>query len=224
MKFLEKYNINNKKLYETALTHTSYQNEHNLNESYERLEFLGDAVLDLVISDYLYNKYNKQEGVMTKFRAAYVCEKALCEYAKAIKLNEYIKVGKGEETNTKEIKPVILADCFESIIGALYIDKGYDLAKKFIFEIVIPYIENNSSFFVDYKSQLQEIVQSLQRNVTYELINESGPAHNKSFEYTVAIDGFCYGRAISNSKKDAQALAAKDALSKHLSNEKIENN
>ena len=133
-----------------ALTHSSYVNERHLKADYERLEFLGDAVLDLVVSDYLYRHSDKKEGDMTKIRASYVCENACFRYASDLEFSNYIKVGHGEELEGGRYKKVILADIFEAFMGAIYLDLGYDTVKKVLLDIVVPYIEDESiTFFIE---------------------------------------------------------------------------
>ena len=206
---------NELKYYNTAFQHSSYVNENHLKSDYERLEFLGDAVLELVMSDYLYNNLNVKEGDMTKLRASYVCENALYEYATDLGLSEYIKVGHGEEIDGGRFKKVIMADIFEALMGAIYLDLGFDTAKRVIQNITVPYVENPKIvFFNDYKSALQEFVQTEQRSLVYNIISESGPAHNKSFTTEVRIDGILYGVGTAGSKKEAEQEAAKDALNK----------
>jgi len=203
------------KYYNTAFQHSSYVNENHLKSDYERLEFLGDAVLELVMSDYLYNNLNVKEGDMTKLRASYVCENALYEYATDLGLSEYIKVGHGEENDGGRFKKVIMADIFEALMGAIYLDLGFDTVKRVIQNITVPYVENPKIvFFNDYKSALQEFVQTEQRSLVYNIISESGPAHNKSFTTEVRIDGILYGVGTAGSKKEAEQEAAKDALNK----------
>lgn len=203
----------NEELYKQALTHTSYANENNV-VSYERLEYLGDAVLELVMSDYLYNNTDYPEGVMTKTRAKYVCEEALYEYCLKLGLNEYILLGHGEEENGGRMRKAIVADIFEAVIGAIYLDKGIEEAKRFIYENVIKVIENEDVDFNDYKSILQELVQTDKRSLEYVVVSESGPAHNKEFEVIAKIDDIIYGRGIAHSKKEAEQRAACDALKK----------
>ncbi len=213
----EKLKINPQKteLYQLAFSHSSYVNEKHLKASYERLEFLGDAVLDLVMSDYLYNHLDIPEGDMTKLRARYVCENACFTYASNLNFSNYIKVGHGEELEGGRFKKVILADIFEAFMGAVYLDLGYEEAKRVILEIIVPYFEDkNIIFFSDYKSSLQELVQTDQRSVSYELVEESGPAHQKLFQMVVKIDGITYGIGIGGSKKEAEQEAAKNALEK----------
>ena len=202
------------KLYQTAFTHTSYANEHSV-ESYERLEYLGDAVLELIMSEYLYLKNSDGEGKMTKLRAHYVCENALYEYSLHLGLNKHILLGKGESENGGNLRKAIVADIFESFIGALFLDKGIVVVKDFIYKYVIPIIENKEiDFFDDYKSVLQELVQTDKRSLEYIVINEEGPAHNKTFTVQVKIDDVIYGIGTAHSKKEAEQNAAKDALKK----------
>ncbi len=218
--FLKKWNIviKNKKLYETALSHSSFVNEHNKKQDYERLEFLGDAVLELVISDYLYKNVIKKEGEMTKLRASYVCESALYEYMKKLDLIKYIRVGHGE---VGQIKESIVADIFESIMAAIYLEEGFLKVKEVILDIIVPYIKDPKViFFNDYKSSLQEALQSNKKSFFYETINEEGPAHDKRFTVVVKIDNIIFGKGIARSKKEAAQLAAKEALTKLA---KIEN-
>ncbi len=216
-KLFEKLNIvpKNMTLYTTAFSHSSYANEHKAKSDYERLEFLGDAVLDLVIADYLYNNKMEKEGEMTKVRASYVCENALSEYSLALGLNEYIKVGHGEEKEGGKYKKAIVADIFEAFIGAIYVDLGYATARKVVLSIIVPFIEDpNVTFFSDYKSALQEYVQTYQKSLTYNLVKEEGPAHDKSFTVEVIIDDIVYGTGNGGSKKEAEQEAAKSALEK----------
>jgi ribonuclease III len=206
----------NLELYQTALTHTSYANEQS-KDSYERLEYLGDAVLELIMSEYLYSKTNFEEGLMTKIRAHYVCENALYEYSLRLKLNEYVLLGKGEQEHGGKYRKTILADIFEAFIGALYLDQGLEFVKKFIYTHVIPLIEDDKiDFFTDYKSLLQELVQTDKRSLEYVLTEETGPAHNKTFTVMVKIDNIIYGKGIAHSKKEAEQEAARDALNKRV--------
>lgn len=212
MKFLENYGIkiNDGSLIDTALTHSSYSNEHEC-ENYERLEYLGDAVLQVIISEYLYKNTDLPEGVMSKTRASYVCEKACAEYAKKVGYIPYIKVGHGQLDNINE---AIIADVFEALLGAIYLDQGFEVAKKYIYKIIVPYIEAGEQFFDDYKTVLQEMVQTDKKSIEYRLTNESGPAHDKTFEVDVIIDGIIYGHGIGKTKKEAEQKAAYDAFSK----------
>lgn len=216
MDVFERFNIkpNHKSLYQEAFTHTSYANEHNLT-SYERLEYLGDAVLELIMSEYLFKNTEYEEGKMTKLRSHYVCETALYEYSLRLNLNEYILLGHGEEQSGGRNRKAIVADVFEAFIGAMFLDQGLEFVKKFIYENIIPLIENKEvDFFSDYKSILQELVQTDRRSLEYEIVNEEGPAHNKSFTVEVKIDDIVYGKGTAHSKKEAEQEAAKDALKK----------
>ena len=211
--FLKKYGIvpNNISLYLTALSHSSYANEHKDKKNYERLEFLGDAVLELVVSEYLYKNYENNEGDMTKMRANYVCENANYEYMQKLGLYKYISVGHGE---IGKVKKAIVADIFEAFIGAMYLDQGYNVSSKFILDTVTPYIIEKTYFFNDYKSILQEALQTDKRSFSYDSVGESGPSHDKTFEIVVRIDNVIYGKGIAGSKKEAERLAAREALKK----------
>ena len=171
MKFLSDLGIEikNKDLLSAALTHPSYSNELG-GENYERLEFLGDSVLQLIMSEYFYKNTNLSEGDMSKTRASYVCEAALFEYSKKINLIPAIRVGNGLDHTENE---TIIADIFEAVLAVIYLDKGYEVARKYIYDIVIPYIENKQVFLSDYKSHLQEMVQTERKSLEYVLVNET---------------------------------------------------
>lgn len=202
-------------LYETAFSHSSYANEHRKKKDYERLEFLGDAVVDLVVADYLFQNEDENEGEMTKLRSSYVCENALYEYSTALGLPQYIKVGHGEAKYGGKYKKAIVADIFEALVGAIYIDLGYATAKRVVMNIVVPYIKDPTKrFFQDYKSMIQEYVQTEQKALVYRLVDEKGPAHDKVFTIELQIDGITLGVGIGGSKKEAEQEAAKKALSK----------
>ena len=202
-------------LYKNAFSHSSYVNEHKSKNDYERLEFLGDAVLDLVVADYLYTHYKETEGEMTKVRASYVCKNANYCYATGLGLSKYILVGHGEQKEGGNLKKAIVADIFEALMGAIYIDLGFSTVRNVILKVVVPYIENpNVTFFSDYKSSLQEYVQTEQKSLEYKLVNEEGPAHDKRFTVDVVIDSIVYGTGIGTSKKEAEQEAAKVALNK----------
>lgn|SRR5574344_533635 len=216
MKILDELNIipNNMGLYEKAFTHTSYANETG-TESYERLEYLGDAVLELIISDYLYKNTDKGEGEMTKLRSQYVCETANYEYSVMLGLNSYLKLGHGEEESGGRNRKAIVSDIFESFIGAMFLDQGIEVVKKFIYDKIIPVIESKKlDLFMDYKSVLQELVQTDKRSLEYVMIDEKGPSHDKTFTVIVKIDDVIYGRGSAHSKKEAEQEAACDALKK----------
>ncbi len=211
MKELLNYGVDlsKSKLLPIALTHTSYANEHNLI-SYERLEFLGDAVLELVSSDYIYktNKYN--EGEMSKKRSLYVCENALYEYAKDINLASYIKTGNSVKAPNK----TVIADVFEAVIGVIYLELGIEKVFALFNDLIVPYIEKNVDFLNDYKSTLQELVQTDKKSVEYILVKEGGPAHKKYFIVNAVVDGILFGSGKGPSKKEAEQNAAKEAIKK----------
>lgn len=218
MRKLEEFfglSFDNKALLETSLTHSSYANEHNC-ESNERLEFIGDAVLDLMMGEYLYTKYPHQnEGFLTKTRAKNVCESALVEYAKECKLKQYLKLGKGEEKSGGRHRTALQADAFEALIGAVYMDKGYNECFKIFEKVVIPLVEEDrEDDFVDYKSYLQELVQSDKRTLEYRIVNEFGPSHDKTFVTRVYMDQILMGEGKGKTKKEAEQHAAEMALKK----------
>ncbi len=214
MDILKKLNIktNNEKIYLQALTHTSYSNEHENCESYERLEFLGDAVLEVIISDYLFKEENLEEGIMTKMRASYVCEEACATYSRELKFTNLIRLGSGEI----EANETILADVFESFVGATYLDQGFDFTKNMVLKIITKYISKGIDFLHDYKSELQELVQTVKKSVVYEIIDEKGPAHDRIFTCQVKVDNLVMGVGKGSSKKQAEQEAAKVALSKQV--------
>lgn len=214
MDILKKLHINteNINLYKRAFTHTSYSNEHIECESYERLEFLGDAVLEVIISDFLYNEKHLEEGTMTKMRASYVCEAACATYARELGLEKEILLGSGEvEANT-----TIIADVFEAFIAAMYLDKGLERTRSFVMDVVRPYIDRKQDFLHDYKSELQELVQTVRKSVVYEIVDEQGPAHDRTFTCQVLVEGIVMGTGVGSSKKAAEQEAAKMALQKQV--------
>lgn len=206
------YEFNNIELLRVALTHSSYANEHSL-ESNERMEFLGDAVLELCMSKYLYSVIDLDEGVLTKSRAKAVCEDALNVYAKGINLSKYIFLGKGEECSGGRERPAIIADAFEAVLGAVFLDGGINEAYRIVETVILPNM-GEVLVYKDYKSILQEKLQSEKRSIRYEIVKEEGPANNKKFEAAVYMDDIIMGRGIGKSKKEAQQNAAKQALSK----------
>lgn len=201
--------INNEELLLNALTHSSYSNEHE-SVCYERLEYLGDATLEIVCSDYLYRNTNESEGEMSRLRRLYVCENALYEYSKELDYVKYIRVGNG----MGEANKTIIADVFEALIAVVYLEHGLDCVKKIFNELIVPYIKRRDDFLMDYKSLLQESVQTVKKSVTYNLVEESGPAHHKVFKSQVIIDGLVYGEGSGFTKKEAEQNAAKDAYIK----------
>ena len=211
MDFLETrgITIKNEELLMQALTHTSYSNEHGV-PSYERLEFLGDAVLELATSEYFYLHSNSKEGEMTKVRASYVCEEALFEYSNSIGLTPHIRVGNGVDRNTQSI----VADCFESVLAVIYLEHGFSVAKKYALNIIVPYVEENVKFYTDSKSYLQEMVQMDKGTIEYKIINETGPQNDKTYEVEVYVDNIKYGVGTGRNKKEAEQNAARDAIDK----------
>lgn len=216
--FLEErigYEFTNKKLLKTALSHSSYVNESNSLRAVdnERLEFLGDAVLELVISEYIYlNNPDWNEGKMTKKRAAMVCEESLFASAENIGLGDYLFLGKGEVITGGRKRPSLLSDAFESLIAAIFLDSGIENAKKFIYEFVITIYKDNC-VSGDYKSALQEYVQGKHAGkIIYELEKEEGPDHDRTFTYSVYVGEKKLATKSGNSKKSAQRNAAAAAL------------
>ena len=206
---LSKYGVSSdNKILGVALTHTSYANEHNV-PSYERLEYLGDAVLELIMSDYFYKNTDYPEGKMSKTRSSYVCEAASDKYAEVINLKDYIKVGYSLESDINEI---ITADVFEAVIATIYLNSGFNKAKEFVMDIAKPFILNNVKFMSDYKSYLQELVQTDKKSLSYNVVKETGPAHDKTFEVEVEVDGIIYAHGVGKSKKEAEQNAAKNAI------------
>lgn len=209
------YEFNNKELLINALTHTSYANEHKYKDikHNERLEFLGDAVLELVTSEYLFtNIPDMPEGQMTKLRASLVCEPTLAIDAREIKLEEYIYLGKGEAETGGRNRDSIVSDAFEALIGAIYLDGGYEYAKEFIVKFALNDIEHKKLFY-DSKTVLQERV-NMVKNVTlsYEIVGESGPDHNKYYEAVALLNGQIIGKGTGHTKKAAEQQAAYQAL------------
>ena len=193
-----------------ALTHTSYANEHKC-PSYERLEYLGDAVLELIMSDYFYKHTDYSEGEMSKKRSMYVCEEALFEYANNIGLPSHIMVGHGLEN---AINQTIIADVFEAVVACIYLNSGFSKAREFVLDVALPYVKEDVIFLSDYKSYLQELVQTSKKSLEYVVVREEGPSHDKIFEVEVRIDDMIYGRGVGKSKKDAEQEAAKNAIMK----------
>lgn len=205
------YSFKNKDLLKLAMTHSSYANEHNNSklENNERLEFLGDAVLELTVSSFLYNEYkNVNEGELTKTRASMVCEPTLFLCAQDIKLSDYILLGKGEEATGGRKRPSIVSDAMEALIGAIYLDSGIDSAKEFITKFILKDIENKKLFY-DSKTILQEITQGKHMDdISYELISEEGPDHNKIFNVALKIGDKIVEKGCGKTKKAAEQEAA----------------
>ena len=214
---LEFSNIN---LLITALTHRSYVNEHKktVTEHKERLEFLGDAVLELVTSDFLFKNYDQPEGIMTSWRAALVNTEANAAAGEALGYGPLVRLSKGEKNGSDRAHHVIMADCYEAIIGAIYLDKGYKAAEKFIYENSLVKIDEvlESESWRDAKSYLQELAQHID-GVTpiYRVMKEEGPDHDKSFTLGVFINDHLKATAVGHSKQEAQVKAASEAIRKY---------
>ena len=209
----------NERLLETAFTHTSYANEHRLlNISHnERLEFLGDAVLQLLISEYLYKKYPKKpEGDLSKLRSTIVREESLAGFSRDCQFDQFIKLGRGEEKSGGRNRDTILGDLFEAFLGALLLDKDVEAVRTFLYQIMIPKVEvGDFEQVIDYKTKLQELLQvNGDVDIVYQVISESGPAHAKEFDVSVSVDGRVVGQGQGRSKKLAEQEAAKNAFEK----------
>lgn len=215
------YVFKDKNLLKSALTHSSYANEIKVNkwEDYQRLEYLGDAVLELVSSEFLYrNNPGMKEGTMSKTRASMVCEQSLAYSAFEMHLDEYILLGKGEESCGGRKRNSIVSDVFEAIIGAIYIDGGFEKAKSHVENFLLKDIDEKQ-LFIDSKSRLQEMIQaSHSSNLRYELVGESGPEHEKEFEMALYINDKLISTAKGRNKKETEQKAAYEAI-KILMNE-----
>lgn len=209
------YIFHNKALLKQALTHSSFRNEQKINrrQDYERLEFLGDAVLELTTSDFLYHAYpDMAEGQMTKLRVTYVCEPALAYCAREIELDRFIRLGKGEENTGGRKRDSIISDVMEAVIGAIYLDGGMEEAKAFIHRFILSDLENKQLFY-DSKTVLQEILQKKNaESISYELVDEIGPEHNKQFVVKAYIGEQFISKGIGKSKKMAEQQAAYEAI------------
>lgn len=211
--------INQTDLLVTALTHPSYAQEHDGTDNYQRLEFLGDSVLNLVVAQYLYaHLKDKPEGVLTKIRSKVVCEKHLVNFSRSINISPYLILGRGEENSGGRNRSSILADAVEAVIGALFLDRGLAYAADFILSHLKDDIDSlaNGDFY-DFKSRLQELAQSTSKdNVTYEILKETGPAHDRTFEAAVYFKSQMLACGIGKSKKEAEQKAAEEALKVHF--------
>ena len=208
------YTFKDKKYLLIALTHSSFSNEFKDKdrENNERQEFLGDSVLSLITSEYLFKLYDtSHEGDLTQIRAGLVCEKTLFGFAKEIGLGKYLRLGKGEEITGGRERASLLADAFEALIAAIYLDGGIENARKFVLGFISKAIEEKPTF-VDYKTLLQEVIQqNSEETLQYILVRSSGPDHDKRFEVEVHLNSNVIGRGIGKSKKEAEQLAAKEA-------------
>ncbi len=206
-----KYVFKDKKLINLALTHSSYANEHKCHSN-ENLEFMGDSVLDLCMAKFLYNT-DTDEGNMTKTRAMYVCEEALAIYALKLNLGEYLNLGVGEDLNGGRLREALLADAFEAVIGAVFLDGGFEESYKLFERIVLPHLE--AVHVDDYKSKLQEFLAADRRTIVYNLVSESGPPHDKTYEMAAVLEGnIVLGVGFGKRKNEAGQNAAKQALDK----------
>ena len=211
------YQFKNKVLLKQAMSHSSFTNEMKRKglQNYERLEFLGDAVLELITSEFLYENYQKyHEGDLTKLRASIVCEFTLSAISKSLHLGDYVLLGKGEELTGGKDRSSILCDLFESVLGAIYLDGGMAPAKEYVTKFLLSDIDNKRLYY-DSKTTLQEMVQKDGKGeIVYDLLEESGPDHQKFFVVQVLIDGVAIAQGEGNSKKDAQKMAAYNAILK----------
>jgi len=210
------YSFINKDLLDNALTHSSYANEHKESVSNERLEFLGDAILDVVVSTRLYEMFSGyNEGKMSKIRAEIVREESLAVFAKKLGIDKVIKLGRSEVIVHGEQKASILSDCFEAVLGAIYLDSNFSIAEQWVDNVIKPesyhlYVNIHS----DSKSELQELAKKHGKDVCYKLIRETGPEHEKTFEISAIVDGKVVGTGKAASKKKAEQNAAYKALRK----------
>ena len=206
------YHFKNRDLLITALTHSSYANEAKAPTKYnERLEFLGDSMLSLVVANYLFRHSTRPEGELSRMRASLVSEEALFQFAKEIDLGAYLRLGRGEELGGGRERPSVVSDAFEAVIAALYLDGGMEAARSFI----LPFITEGKTAEEDYKTKLQEVIQqNPEDKLSYAVTGESGPAHDKRFEVTVLLNGSAMAAGTGRSKKAAEQQAAKAALRK----------
>lgn len=209
------YTFKNKELLETALTHSSYANEQRGGAvCNERLEFLGDSVLSIIVSDYLYNNFSLPEGRLTKLRASLVCEKTLCRFSRSLQVGQFLKLGRGERATGGADRDSLLADAFEAILAAIYLDGGMEPAKKHVMRFVLDELRHmEHENFKDYKTELQEVIQrNPEENLHYVLTGQSGPDHNKQFTVEVRLNSNVIGVGTGHSKKAAEQAAACKAL------------
>jgi len=218
-KLIEKigYNFKDENLLKTALTHSSYANEHKV-ESYERLEFFGDSILSYIVSEYIYKHFKElPEGGLSKLRSAIVCERSLEQIAIELGIGNYLLLSKGEDMTGGRTRPSILADVFESILAAIYLDGGLQPATDFVLRELSDDIENarkGKSVFKDYKTQLQEFVQQKDMRASYTQLEESGPEHNKVFKVSVSVNDKFIAYGTGRNKKEAEQNAAMNGLRK----------
>ena len=204
------YTFKNPALLRIAMTHTSYANESKVATTHnERLEFLGDSVLSVVVADYLFHQSGRPEGELTRMRASLVSEEALFQFAQEIHLGEYLRLGHGEDLGGGRNRPSVVSDAFEALIAALYLDGGMEVARNFI----LPFITEGKTAEDDYKTRLQEIIQkNPEERVEYVLVSAEGPDHDKKFVVEVHLNSNVIGRGVCRSKKGAEQAAAREAL------------
>lgn len=209
------YRFRDPSLLERALTHSSYANEcKQKTECNERMEFLGDAVLSIIVADHIFHKFHLAEGDLTKIRASLVCEKSLYEFARKIDLGSELLLGHGEEQTGGRERPSVVSDAFEALIAAIYLDGGLEKAAQFVLPFVEEDLGHEEAPFVDYKTRLQEIIQkNPEERVEYVLVSAQGPDHDKKFVVEVHLNSNVIGCGVSRSKKGAEQAAAQEALS-----------
>ena len=215
MNLFETFSIepNNEDYYKMAFTHGSYATVHGIKYDYERLEFLGDSILNMLVSEYLYKKYPKYgEGKLTKLRANYVCQAALIEYSQELGLKDFLKVSIEEMKLTDNEVLSITSDIFESFLGALFLDQGFAFTKRFIAKIIFRHIDDEKVYFHDYKSKIKEYCDSREIEVNYVLIEEEGDPHDKTFIMAIYLDGEEMGYGKGRNKKEAEQSAAREAM------------
>ena len=209
------YEFKDKSILNLALTHSSYANElGDQAKCNERLEFLGDSVLSIIVSDYLYNNFETPEGELTKLRASLVCEEALFDFAKQFDLGNFIKLGIGEYHNGGNKRPSILSDAFEALLAAMYLDGGIEPVKKLVLQFVKADLKDTKRIsFKDYKTELQEVIQkNPEEKIEYVLVDEQGPDHDKLFTVSIELNSLSIAKGTGKSKKAAEQAAAREAL------------
>ena len=217
MNLFERFDIHteNEHLYEVAFTHASYSTIHDLDYNYERLEFLGDSILNVLVSEYLYDKYPQyEEGKLTKLRSNYVCQNALIYYSNALGLKDFLRVSAEESCLTKNEIMSITADLYESFLAAIFLDQGVDFTRKFVEDTLFIYIDEGRIFFEDYKSAVKEYGDANEIEISYEILEEYGVPHDKTFIISILIDGVEMGIGKGKNKKEAEQAAAKIAIEK----------
>jgi len=211
------YCFSDKSMIKNAMCHSSYSNEHKDSASNERLEFLGDAILDMVVAERLFDAHKGvNEGVLSKMRAAIVREESLAVLAKKIKLNEFILLGQSEKMAAGNERASVLSDCFEAVVAAIFKDGGFNAVKKWLDNIITDEMYKKPTLlYCDYKTALQEYLQSKKQYVKYVVVKESGPDHEKVYEVEARVEGRCAGKGVNKTKKQAEQDAAQDALKKY---------